>query len=161
MFMPRLTPVVATVALLACSGGEQGFGNTDQNSNVDEGAATMEFSPAALVIEDVDFEQQISSAGVITVTSTGEGTLRLYDVALSSTGGGVLYMQPNDDDINLATGVSRDFTVVATLNSYGKVTGAARIQSNDGEQQLVEIPITVTPVGWVEPEDSGSADSGR
>ncbi len=161
MLIPRLTPVAATVALLACSGGEQGFGNTDQNTNVDEGTGTMEVSPAALVIEDVDYEQQVSSSGVITVTSTGEGTLRLYDVALSSTGGGVLYMQPNDDDINLASGVSRDFTVVATLTEYGKVTGAARIQSNDGEQQLVEVPITVYPVGWEEPEDSGDADSGR
>jgi len=161
MFIPRLTPVAATVALLACGGGEQGFGNNEQNTNVDEGTGGMEISPAALVIEDVDYEQQISGSGVFTISSIGEGTLRLYDVALSSTGGGVLYMTPNDDDINLAAGASRDFTVVATLTEYGKVSGAVRIQSNDGDQQLVEVPVTVYPVGWEEPDDSGAADSGR
>jgi hypothetical protein len=148
--------VLATLALPACSSGEQGFGNTEDNSNVDEGTALLEYSPLELIIEDVDYDQQISSSGIFTIDSVGDGVLRLYDVALANTGGGVLYMTPYDDDINLAAGVSRDFTVVATLSEYGKVEGSVRIQSNDGDQQLIEIPITVLPVGWVdEAEDSG------
>lgn len=160
---PRTCGLLAALfALSACASGEQGFGNTEQNSNVDEGNGTLEVSPTELVIEDVLWEDGVAGSGTITVTSVGDGTLRLYDVALSDTGGGALYMVPVDEDINLATGVSRDFVINATLTEYAKVEGSLRIQSNDGEQQLIEVPITALPTGWEEPEDSGDAgDSGR
>lgn len=154
--------LAALTALSACSSGEQGFGNTSQNSNTDQGNGSMEISPTKLVIEDVNWEDGVAGSGTLTVTSTGDGTLRLYDVALSNTGDGALYMVPVDEDINLATGVSREFVINSTLTEFEKVEGSLRIQSNDGEQQLVEVPIEALPAGWVEPEDSGDAgDSGR
>ena len=128
--------LAALTALSACSSGEQGFGNTSQNSNTDQGNGSMEISPSKLVIEGVNWEDGVAGSGTLTVTSTGDGTLRLYDVALSNTGDGALYMVPVDEDINLATGVSREFVINATLTEFEKVEGSLRIQSNDGEQQL-------------------------
>ena len=144
------------LALVACSQGEQGFGTTDEPTNEDEGTAAMEIDPAVVVIDEVAYEGDppVSKAGSFTIRSVGDGTLRLYDVDLANTAGGVLYMEPYDDTLNLAAGVEREFTVVATLNANEAVTGKIRVQSNDGEQQLVEIPVEVYPIGWV-------ADTGR
>lgn len=156
--MIRLAACLGLALAAGCGGAEQGFNNDTTRSNEDAGDGVLEIDVETLIIDEVPWENGVSTSGSFTVTSAGDGVLTLYGVELADSGGGVLYMEPYDNTINLSPGTPREFIVVATLTENTRVMGAVRIQSNDGEQQLVELPVDVRPVGWEPPADTGGTD---
>jgi len=113
------------------------------------------------VIDEIDWENRISEGRVVTISNLGDNNLRVLDVALTSNGGGALYLE-EVGELNLAPGASVEFSVLATLSTFEVVESALRIQSGDVDESSLAIPIVAIPAGYeYAPGDTGgSGDTG-
>lgn len=149
---------LALALTVGCTTTNQGFSNADthQTGGV-PGAGSLEVEPTELVWTDLDYENQIASSQPIKLTNTGDGTLKVYSVALSDSGDGTFYIEDQGQK-HLAPGEDREYTVVATLTEYAMVTGNLQIRSSDADHATVDVPLTAYPIGWE--TDTGTSDTG-
>ena len=144
------------VPMVHACGGETEFSSTPDNTIPETGVAELALSVDEIVIEEVNYEAQISKSATFSISNEGDNTLQLYFVGLADSGDGVFYIE-EETDLSLMPGISRDFTIVATLPDFVAAEGTVRIRSNDSEYIDHRLPVSAYPVGW---EGSGGGDTG-
>ncbi len=137
----RPAHLVFCLAVVACS-GETSFSDADVETNPDQGSGAMTITPAELTIP-VDAPGVLYS-GSIVIASVGKANLQLYQVGLSESADGLFGMEIAEDVI-LAPGTDKTFTVTAILDTGEIAEGEVRISSNDAAQLEVRVPIHATP----------------
>ncbi|MGC6506896.1 MAG: hypothetical protein ACON4U_00695 [Myxococcota bacterium] len=150
------------VLMLACTGQNNTFSSKgDDNSTLDQGVGQLTWSPEILIITGV--QAGFAQSGQITLSSTGDNTLRIDSITLSNAGSGVFYVEERSN-LNLAPGQDTTVDVVANFDSSGFAKGEVRIRSNDGENRDLRIPVCAITADYTEPynctEDSSSMDTG-
>ena len=143
------------LALVACAGDTE-FSSTPDDTIPEDGVAELEISDAEITISEVNYSEQISKSAVFTISNSGDNNLQLYLVGLADSGDGAIYIE-EETSLSLMPGISREFTVVATLTEFISAEGSLRIKSNDSDYLDHRLPVYVFPAGW---EDTGGADSG-
>ena len=145
--------MLASVLLVGCD-GETGFTKSTEPPVPEEGMGEIDVQPAEIVIADIEWEQGVAKGQVVTVTNLGDNILRVTDIGLSDNAGGALYCE-EVGELDLAPGVSAEFSVVATLTTFEHAEGALRIRSGDIDESNLSIPIIAIPVGYELPDDTG------
>ena len=152
--MRVLTCMLASMLLVGCD-GETGFTKSSDPPVPEEGAGEIDVQPTEIVIADIDWEQGIAKGQVVTIANLGDNILRVTDIGLSDNAGGALYCEELGG-VDLAPGVSAEFSIIATLTTFEHADGELRILSGDLDESNLIIPITAIPVGYELPdEDSG------
>jgi hypothetical protein len=157
--LPRSALALSLLGSLlgACSDGDQGFSNAEDQGTSPVGTATMLLNPAELVFTDLIYEGEtgaISTSLVFEIQSVGDGNLTVSSVSLSADGGGVFYVEDRED-LTIASGSAHEVTVVATLRAFEMAEGEVRLLTNDKDQLDARFPLTAYPVGWTGEGDSG------
>ena len=140
--------------LSACTGAETEFSQRADNTVPESGVASLELSVDELIIDEINYAELISKSINFTVTNVGDNTLQLYMVGLADSGDGVFYIE-EETDLALSPGISREFSVVATLSEFVSAEGSVRIKSNDSAYLDHRLPVYAYPAGW---EDIGGGD---
>jgi hypothetical protein len=131
----------------ACGTGDQTFSAKDDTVLLEQGNATIEWSPGELVV--VDVEQNITFSGILTVTAAGEHNLTIEKVDITDSNDGVFYIDvESTQDIVLMPGTSRDFVVIVLVDDDELHQGEVRVRSNDADNRSVFVPICTFPVGY-------------
>lgn len=145
---------VTLMGLWACTGTETEFSQRADNTVPESGVASLELSADELIIDEINYAEFISKSINFSVTNVGDKTLQLYLVGLADSGDGVFYIE-EETDLALSPGISREFSVVATLSEFVSAEGSVRIKSNDSEYLDHRLPVYAYPAGW---EDTGGSD---
>jgi len=149
---------MAAILLAGCD-GETSFSKTADPPLTEEGVGEIDVQPAEIVISDIEWEAGIAKGQVVTVANLGDNILRVHEIGLTDNGGGALYCE-EVDSLDLAPGVSAEFSIVATLTTFEHAEGTLRIQSGDIDESNLIIPILAIPVGYEMPDSGDSGDSG-
>ena len=148
----RSVPLFALL-LMACSGQSSTFSSKgDDNSTLDQGVGQLTWSPEVLLIADVQLG--IAQAGTLTITSSGDNTLRIDSISLSNAGDGVFYVEDRSD-LNLAPEQETTVDVVANFDNIGFAEGELRIRSNDADNRDLRIPVCAVTEGYPDPYSCG------
>ena len=153
------------IGLSACTGAETEFSQRADNTVPESGVASLELSVDELVIDEINYEELISKSINFSVTNVGDNTLQLYLVGLADSGDGVFYIE-EETDLVLSPGISREFSVVATLSEFVSAEGSVRVKSNDSAYLDHRLPVFAYPTGWQDKDDgedtgaSGGNDTG-
>ena len=144
--------------LIACSNGDTSFTNTEDDPTPVSGDAIMEISAPELAWTDMEVGQTYSKE--FTITSVGEVDLQLNEARIL-VGGDVFYLPEvwKNDQI-IAKGDSVTMTLTASLEENQPRDGSMRIKTNDATSVEVLVPLTATPLGWDEGNDTGTGDTG-
>lgn len=141
--MRALTFAVPLLALTACD-SDLGFSNTPDHQVGLEGEGVMEISVDELVFSGVSVGSARSE--VLRITSVGDGALRIDSVTLPEAAEGTFYL---DEDayveLSLDPERSKEVVVVCHLTEAVETEGVLRIDSNDRETPVVEVPLVCTP----------------
>ena len=150
--------------ILSCTGGETGFGKHADGYTAAQGAGQITWSPTELLF--IDLEPGGSGVSqTLTITSSGDNNLMVDRIDITSSGGGVFYME-EESDLTLAPEREKEIIVVATLPESGTDSmGELRIVSNDADHRDIRVPLCGYPVGYMDelictPNDY-SSDSGE
>jgi len=152
-----MVPWLVVGVLMGCD-GETGFSKADDPPITEEGVGEIDVQPLEIRIEDIDWEGAIAKGQVVTIANVGDNNLRIHDVALTSNGGGTLYLE-EVGELNLAPGASTEFSIIATLTEFELVESSLRVQSGDVDEANLDIPILAIPAGWVFDDDTGDTGS--
>ncbi|MBN1336992.1 MAG: hypothetical protein JXB39_13625 [Deltaproteobacteria bacterium] len=150
-----MRPCAFGLVLLAACTGETHFQNADPDDVQQEGDAQAGITP--LELEFPDLEIAVAKSRLIQVVSMGETDLVVQEIRVIDSAGGVFYCA-EEEDVLLAPGVEREFSVVATLYEEGLVEGTLRLKTNDPDALSVNIPLQAWTEGY-EPSDTGPDDS--
>ena len=150
--------LVLSTGLIGCSGETQ-FSSTPDDSIPETGVAELEISTDAIVIEEINYSEQISKSASFTITNVGDNTLQLYLVGLADSGDGAFYIE-EESDLALMPGIDREFSVVATLTEFITAEGSLRVKSNDADYLDYRLPVSAFPAGWEDTGGSGGSDTG-
>ena len=143
--------------LLACAGNDTNFNGKVDVPDLVSGTAVAVVDPVEIVISDID--PAYSKGGQVTVRSAGDADLNIYGAQLVDNPDGVFFFQPVNELV-LTTGNQVSWTVVATLPGPVAYDGLLRVRTNDPNQTNLLIPVHARPLGWVEPQDTASSDTG-
>lgn len=150
-----MSRTLAFALSLAACGGDTSFTSTNTNEEEIQGGGSLSFSPEAIVFEDLELGVTVSQE--LTLSSTGDVNLNVYEVRTIDTGGGVFYV-PETEDLVIAPGSSLGVTITATLSSESPAEGSLRVKSSDADYIEFLIPLAAYPLGYTPADDSG--DSG-
>jgi hypothetical protein len=141
--------IFSSYMLLACSGGEQGFGQGKTSDAIEGGAGLLEVYPGEVVWDRAVVDQP-ETAG-FRITSVGESPLRVTEVSISNAGettdpdGGspesvfrdLRAFEPEKHTVpfSLEPGDAAEFLLSALFLSAGTAEGQIRIRSNDTEAE--------------------------
>ncbi len=139
--------------LIGCD-AETGFSKSADQPVTESGAGDIAVEPLEILIEDIDWEGGVAKGQVVRISNEGDNNLRVHNVALSNNGGGALYLEELDE-LNLAPGGYREFSIIATLTTFEPVESALLVQSGDFDESNLTIPILAVPSGYQFPEDTG------
>ena len=152
---------------MACTGQNNTFSSKgDDNSTLDQGVGQLTLSPEILIITDI--QAGIAQAGQLTLSSTGDNTLRIDSISLSNAGGGVFYVEERSN-LNLSPGQETTVDVVANFVGSGFAEGEVRVRSNDADNRDLRIPVCGVTADYTEQyscgeenptTDTGNADTG-
>ncbi len=139
--------MLMSLMLIACGGGEQGFGQGKGESAGTGGDGLIEVFPDEVVWERVVVGQPETEG--FRITSVGESPLRVTDVSISDAGSteagdgsapeavfrDLRAFEPDKHTIpfSLESGESAEFLLTAQFLQAGVSTGEVRIRSNDTE----------------------------
>ena len=128
--------------IFAC-GGEQTFSSSDPAPNTQNGKGAFSIEPTEIVWTELDWENSIGQSEVYVVGNVGDASMVISRINLSNAGaldsGNTFYVEEEEDDITLAAGATREFTIVATLNEFNMAEGELRIQTSDDDN--LDVPI--------------------
>ncbi|KAA0206077.1 hypothetical protein EDM68_03660 [Candidatus Uhrbacteria bacterium] len=148
-----------TLALLAACGGETGFQQTPGQNTTTEANGQMEVYPSELTWTDL--EVGILSREYLKITSTGDETLRIYDISVVSSASGQFTME-EVEEFEVEPGLEREFTVACTLAADLPAQGELRIRSNDPDQIDLRLSLYATPLGYTGTGETGdTGDTGQ
>ncbi len=127
--MIRLLSFSSFLFFLGCGGGEPGFVEKEQESEV---SGLMELSSTTLIFSDLELGD--TEIAKLTVTSVGEVPLEIERIDITSSGDGSFEI---DEDLNrnisLEPSQSHEATITGVLEEAGTKIGELRIRSNDAE----------------------------
>lgn len=130
---------------------DHGFSPSDGDVDNVEGNGAIELSPESIVFTDMEVGATYSD--YLKATSTGENNLEIEEIRILNSGGGVFYMEEKEDLV-LAPGTSKEFTITATLAEATLAEGSLRIKSNDLDMPVIEYALQAVPLGG-DPQDTG------
>ena len=141
--------VLLSFLLLACSGGEQGFGQGKDGDAEEGGAGVIELCPDEVVWERVVVGQP-ETAG-FRISSVGESPLQVTEVSISNAGETLgdpesapesvfrelRAFEPDKHTVpfSLEPGEAAEFLLTAHFLSAGVSEGQVRIRSNDTDAE--------------------------
>ena len=153
---PKFTIYATTLALWSCGPGESSFTKNDDDPIPAAGDSIMQVSDTELVWSEMEVGQTYSKE--FTIESVGEVDLQFYEARIL-TGGDTFYLpEVWKSDETLAKGQSITMTLTASLEENLAREGSMRIKSNDSNSVELLIPLTATPVGWENPEDTAASE---
>lgn len=136
-----------SVLFSACTTADHTFSAKDDAVILEQGSATIEWSPGELVV--IDVEANITFAGILTVTAVGDNNLTIEQVDITNSDSGVFYIDvESTQDIVLMPDSSREFVVIVSVLDNELHQGEVRIRSNDADNRSVFVPICTFPVGY-------------
>lgn len=141
--MRLLAPFIAVLPFLtACAGKETNFTNADDGSNLGAGTTELTLSPDPIVIVIPDSEDAlgVSYSVPFVVTNIGDSELRLYNIDLADSAGGVFDMQDVEDK-TVPIGGEREYVLVAALPDRTQATGLLRVKANASGWQDARVDI--------------------
>ena len=145
---------LCTLLSVACTSQNSTFSSKgDDNTTLDQGVGQLSYSPDTLLITDVQIG--FAKAGTLTITSSGDNTLRIDSISLSNAGEGVFYVEERSD-LSLAPEQSTTVDVVANFENTGFVEGELRIRSNDADYRDLRIPVCAVTEDYTAPYSCGS-----
>jgi len=144
------------LVFVGCTSGDQQFSESDVDGTNQQGTTKMFLEPTELSFTDLNWEEGVSASMDFTVTNVGAANLELTVIDIADSGDDVFYMVEQTNIIVIPKD-SRTFTVAATLNEYIQATGTLRIKANDIDYLDYRMPLTATPIDWV---DTGGDDTG-
>jgi len=141
--------MLMSILLLACSGGEQGFGESKGTDVTEGGAGLIELFPDEVIWERVVVGQP-ETAG-FRISSVGESPLRVTEVSINNAGetyggeggapeavfGDLRAFEPDKHTVpfSLDPGDKAEFLLTAHFLSAGTSEGQVRIRSNDTQAE--------------------------
>jgi hypothetical protein len=143
------------LSLLACKGDTYFSQTTPDVADVD-GIGAMELSATELIWTELT--PGSASGQVLSITSTGEQNLIVYQGRLTASANGQFYMEVLEDKV-VGPGVVLEIPIVANLNKDKEIEGKLQIKTNAEDYLDFEIPLFAYPVGY-EPPDTGLDDTG-
>jgi hypothetical protein len=146
--------------LLVACGGDASFVGRTKVPDAPDGDAVLQLEPAEVFIEEID--PLYAKSGTLTLTSTGTADLLVYEARMVENPDGVFYFETveTNDDMAIPAGATVTWYVTATLSGPVAADGTLRIRTNDPAATNVLVPVHARPVGWVDPGDTGGADTG-
>lgn len=139
--------IVTLAWLLGCSGGESNFSNNNEQGTAEQGTGILAYSHETMLFTDLDWKQGISVGDDFLVSNAGDNNLEIYTLDIANSGGGAFFVQ-EEDNLILAPGNERSFTVVATLYENEPAFGELRVKTNDADARDLRIPLCAYPVDY-------------
>jgi len=144
----RTGAMLALLCALGC-GEEVGFTKHSDPDPV-KGEGRMQLSTESLHWQDMAVGVA-RSIGIV-VTSVGEHTLQIRSGVVTQDPAEAYYTdEAANEGIDLDNGDSREFLVVCHLQVPEEAAGVFRLESNDVDRPVLDIPLLCTPID----EDTG------
>lgn len=145
-----MTATIALALALGCS-AETNLSNTGQDVAEVEGAGVLTYSPEVLVWNDLTVGT--TSGQTLTINSTGELNLNVYQARLIDSANGQFYMEETEDKV-IGPGQSLDIAIVVTLAKDKDIEGILQVETNDLDHITFTVPLQAHPI-VEDPIDSG------
>jgi hypothetical protein len=149
----RYAPVLL---LLAGCGGDVGFGSNTDNTVI-TGEAHMELSAEELVYEDLEVGKARSET--LLVTSTSDHTLKIDSAKVMGPDAARFFLQEDEHvDVEVFQGQDpHEITIVCNLTELEPVEAYLRLDTNDADIPVRDIPLLGYPLGWTGDSDTDGA----
>ena len=141
--------------LLSACGGETGFSHSTSETPTETGSGTAEVYPG-LSLTWTDLVVGEAQSELFKITNTGDKSLTIYKVDLTSNADGQFYVEEIEDELELPPQGDKEFAIVATLTTAAAIEGEARVKTSDAENLDIRIALSGTPAS----DDTGGDDTG-
>jgi hypothetical protein len=148
--------IAALLLLVGCT-PQTGFSNGKNNQDLPTGTGRMEIDKTEITVSDI--QVGYSESVPFTITSVGDANLIIYEVRIVTDVDDAFYID-EFEEIELAPGQDKIFSLVADLEADAPAEGELRIRTNDPDYASFIVPLAAWPEGYVPPEDTGGSDTG-
>ena len=136
---------LAMPLLVACGGLETSFRQNTSDVTAMVGAGTMDLSEEALVWDDAKVLVALSQTLVVTNVSP-EDVLHVRSAIIINDSLDAFYTDEEaNEDVKLNPDGTRELIIVCKLQELEVSEAALRIESNDPDMTIFELPLTCNP----------------
>jgi hypothetical protein len=140
------------ILCLACGGGDANILPGPGNPPPPDAPGDMELSSDE--IHCTEAKVGTPKEASLTISSVGDGLLRVIATTITDDGGGVFSTNEEANlDIMLITGESGDLVVTCDiLTTDEEIEGVLKLETNDINDPVLDIPLIATPWGFDDEE---------
>jgi hypothetical protein len=151
--------ILPVLVLVACGGGDFGFGSNTGGDDVPVGTARMTLSAEELVFEDLEVDA--AQTQFLVVANSGDTLLEYRGGEILGSDPEVFFIpeDPDLEDANLSPDSTKEIRVTARIEEIEPASAYFRLHTNDVDRPVLDIPLTGWPLGWTGDTDGGDTDT--